>query len=332
MTFEALMKDLKAKKFKPVYLLEGEEDFFIDQAAAFFEKDLLTETEKEFNLTIFYGRDADWAGVVNACRRYPMFSDRQVVIVKEAQSMKTLDKLELYLKNPLAGTLLVITYKHGKLDGRKAFKKLIENTGAVLTTKRLYDNKIPDWIKSYAGAQGHDITQKACMLLTEHIGSDLSRQAGEIDKLLLNLAKDKKIDEDDIERYVGISKEYNIFEFQKALGRKDQPRVIQILNYFRANPKAAPPVMIFTVLYGFFAKVHTILQLPARAEKDLASALKVNPYFLGDYLTAAKLYRVAGVERAILLLHEYNLRAIGIRDAGTPDQELLKEMAFRILH
>lgn len=332
MTFEALMKDLKAGKRKPVYLLEGEEDFFIDRVAEFFEKQMLSESEKEFNLTVFYGKDAEWADIVNGCRRYPMFGDKQVVILKEAQSMKSLDKLELYLKNPLGNTVLVITYKHGKMDGRTSLKKLIDKIGAVLTTKRLYDNKIPEWIKSYTSAQGHDITQKACILLTDHIGSDLARQAGEIDKLLVNLPAGKKIDEDDIERYVGISKEFNIFEFQKAIGQKDQPRVMRILNYFKSNPKAAPAEMVLPVLYAFFSKVHMVVQIPARSEQELAQLLKVPPYFIGDFMKCARLYRQRGVERAILLLYEYNLRVVGIHDGGTPKTELLREMAIRIMH
>ena len=332
MTFEALMKELKAGKRKPVYLLEGEEDFFIDRAAEFFEKQMLSDAEKEFNLTVFYGKDADWATVVNACRRYPMFGDKQVVILKEAQSMKTLDKLELYLRNPLENTVLVITFKHGKMDGRTTTKKLIDKIGAVLTTKRLYDNKLPEWIKNYASQQGHDITQKACMLLTDHIGNDLARQASEIDKLLLNLPPSKKIDEDDIERYVGISKEFNIFEYQKAIGQKDHARVMRILNYFKSNPKAAPPEMVLPVLYAFFSKVHMVVQFPGKPEAELAQELRVTPYFMGDYIRCARLYRQSGVERALLLLYEYNLRVVGVHDGGTPKSELLREMSVRIMH
>jgi DNA polymerase-3 subunit delta len=332
MTYEALQKDLKAGKFKPVYLLEGEEDFFIDQISSFFEHRLLSDTEKEFNLNIFYGRDADWSEVLNACRRYPMFSDRQVVMVKEAQSMKTLDKLLGYLDNPLKSTILVVTYKHGKLDGKTKLKKAFEKCGPVLSTKRLYDNKIPDWIKEYAGGLGHDITPRACMLLTDHIGSDLSRQANEIDKLLLNLPAGKKIDEDDIELYVGISKEYNVFEFQKALGAKDMVKVIRIMNYFADNPKAAPLTMLVMILYGFFSKVYAIVHLPAKPDRELASLLKVHPFFVTDYVKAARIYRRQGAERALLILHEYNLRSIGVGDAGTPDAGLLKEMVMKMVH
>lgn len=332
MTYEALTKSLKSGKIKPVYLLEGEEDFYIDQIADFFEKRLLTETEKEFNLTIFYGRDADWSEVLNACRRYPMFSEKQVVMLKEAQGMKTLDKLEPYLNNLLDSTIFVITYKHGKLDGRTSLKKLIDKKGEVLTTKRLYDNKIPDWIKAYAQEHDHDITPKGCILLADHIGADLSRLSNEINKLLLNLPKGKKIDEDDIERYVGISKDYNIFEFQNAIGNKDKKKIMRILNYFAGNPKAAPLQVIFTILYNFFSKVYLLVNLPARSDNELASTIKVPPYFLADYKKAAAKYNKAGTDRVLLILHEYNLRSIGVNDTGTPHAELLKEMVMKMLH
>ncbi|TAN15315.1 MAG: DNA polymerase III subunit delta [Chitinophagaceae bacterium] len=331
MTFEALEKELKSEKIRPVYLLEGEEDFFIDRISNFLENDLLTETEKEFNLTIFYGRDADWANVLNACRRYPVFAERQVVMIKEAQHMKSLEKLESYLENPLVSTALVLVYRQGKLDGRTAFKKLIDKKGVSLTTKKLYDDKIPGWIKAYAEASGHDISPKAAILLADHIGNDLARISNEIDKLLLNIHSGKKIDEDDIEKYVGISKEYNVFEFQKAVGNRDFSKAVRILNYFSANPKAAPSPVVFTVLYAFFSKVHAITCSLSSSDKDMATKLGINPYFFSDYMRAAKAYQRIGAERALLLLYEYNLRSIGINDAGTPGSELLKEMTMKIM-
>lgn len=331
MTFEALEKEIKSGKIKPVYLLEGEEDFFIDRISNFFEHDLLSETEKEFNLTIFYGRDADWSSVLNACRRYPVFSEKQVVMIKEAQHMKTLEKLESYLGNPLESTALIIIYRQGKLDGRTAFKKLIDKQGVSLTTKKLYEDKIPSWVKAYAEASKHDITPKAAMLLAGNIGNDLARISKEIDKLLLNIPPGKEIDEDDIEKYIGISKEYNVFEFQKAVGSRDFSKAVLILNYFSNNPKAAPPPMVFTVLYNFFSKVHAITCSPVSSGKEVAAKLGINPFFLPDYMKAAKLYQQSGVEKALLLLNEYNLRNIGINDAGTPGPELLREMAMRMM-
>lgn len=331
MTYEALLKELQAKKFRPVYLLEGEEDFFIDQISDYLEQQVLSATEQEFNLSVFYGKDADWSDVINACRRYPMFSDRQVVLLKEAQSMKTLDKLESYLNNPLESTLLAIVYKHGKLDGRLALKKRISKQGVILTTQRLRDDKIPDWINAYLKAQGHGISPKAAILLTDHIGNDLARQANEINKLLLNLPKKKKIDEDDVERYVGISKEYNIFEFQRALGNKDMPKALKILNYFKANPKAAPLPVLFAVLYGFFSKVHALILSGPGRQREVVSSLRIPVYYLEDFQRAARLYRQGGIERVLLLLHEYNLRYVGVRDSGTPDGELMKELLVKVM-
>lgn len=332
MTFDALMKDLKAGKIKPVYLLEGEEDFFIDQVTDFFEHSFLSESEKDFNLSVFYGKDADWSEVVNACRRYPMFAKKQVVMLKEAQSMQKLDKLETYLEAPIDSTVLVIAHKNKKLDGRSKLSKLISKKGVVLSVKRIYDNKIPEWIKTYVKSKGYNINTKAITLLADHLGTDLSLQANEIGKMLINLPAGKTIDEEDVEQYVGISREYNIFEFQNALGAKDMVKMMRIAHYFSANPKAAPLQLVFPVLYNFFSKVHLLVCLPSRSDRELASLLGVNPFFLKDYQRAAKIYQRAGVERVLLLLHEYNLRMLGINDAGTDDAGLMKEMIGRIMH
>ncbi len=334
MTYEALMKDLEAGRLKPVYLLQGEEDFFIDQACQFFEHELLPEAERDFNLSIFYGKDADWSEVINACRRYPMFAERQVVILKEAQSMRMTDfnKLDRYLEDIMDSTIFVITYKKGKVDGRSKVSKLISRKGGVMLGKKVYDNKMPAWIRSYVRANGYDITEKACLLLTSHIGTDLSVQANELGKIFINFPKGKKIDESAVEKYVGISREYNIFEFQNALGAKDIPRLMNILHYFEANPKAAPLQLLFSVLYGFFSKTELLLRLPRQPDSHLASVLGVNPFFIKDYRKAAGAYQLYGVERTLLLLNEYNLRMLGIHDAGTPPMGLLKEMVGKILY
>ncbi len=334
MTFDALMKELNAGKFKPVYLLQGEEDYFIDQACHFFEHELLPEAERDFNLSIFYGKDADWSEVINACRRYPMFSERQVVILKEAQSMRKTDfeRLERYVEDLMDSTIFVITYKNGKIDGRLKLSKLIDKKGAVLLVKKIYENQLPAWIRTFVQSKGYEVTDKACLLLAGHIGTDLSVQANEIGKIIINLPKGSKIDDAAVEKYVGISREYNVFEFQNALGAKDIPRIMRIIQYFEGNPKAAPLQLLLPVLYNFFAKTVLLLRMPGKSRGELASALGVSPYFLKDYQHAAKVYQIAGAERALLLLHEYNLRMLGINDAGTGQTGLLKELAARILH
>lgn len=330
MEYQDIIKDWKQNKFRALYWLEGDEDFFIDQVVEYAEHKLLSEADQGFNLTVLYGKDTDWATVVNACRRYPMFAERQVVILKEAQAMRDLLKLEAYIDQPLESTVFVVAHKQGKIDGRSKMAKLIKDKGVILSTKKLYDNQLPSWAEAYVRNQGLSISEKACVLLADHIGNDLSRIANEIDKLLVNLPEGKKIDENDIEKYVGISKEYNVFELQNALGQQDMPKVMRIINYFSANPKAAPIQMVIPALYNYFSKISLLFGVKG-GEKEMAAALGVHPFFLKDYMAAARKFGAEGTERAILLLHQYNLRSIGINDSGNEDGELMKEMAFRIL-
>ncbi|HZW65609.1 MAG TPA: DNA polymerase III subunit delta, partial [Hanamia sp.] len=240
MTAASIISNWEKKEFKPLYWLEGDEDYFIDKVMEYAEKKILTENEAGFNQTIFYGKDANWADVINACRRYPMFAERQVVLLKEAQLMKDVEKLEAYVENPLASTVLVVSYKGKTLDGRQKFSKLIKKKGEVFLSKKLYDNQLPGWINDYLKENGFSIKPKALALLVDHIGNDLSRVVNEIEKLSLNLGTSKIITEDDIEKFIGISKEYNIFELQNAFSKKDQAKALQIIQYFEANPKAVP--------------------------------------------------------------------------------------------
>ena len=333
MSAEKIILDWKKGHFKPVYWLEGEESFFIDQVMDFAEKRILSEAESGFNLSIFYGRDADWASVVNACRRYPMFSERQVVLLKEAQHMRDIDRLEGYVDNPLTSTILVVGYKEKKVDGRSKLAKILKSKGEMLTTKKMYDNQLPDWVMGLVKSKGYDITQKATMLLVDHIGSDLSRLNNEVEKVTINLTNRKQITEDDIEEYVGISKEYNPFELQAALMHRNLTRALTIIQYFQSNPKAAPVQLLLPTLYSFFSKVYLVFGMQTNNESEIAKALGVNPFFVKDYLTAARNYRQKGVETALLLLHEYNLKSIGIGTEGIriEDASLLKEMIVKMI-
>lgn len=332
MSYETILQELKKRKYKPVYWLEGEEDFFIDQLSSYIENNVLSEAEKGFNLTVFYGKDANWSEVVNACRRYPMFAELQVVMLKEAQVMKDLEKLEVYIEKPLNSTLLVVAHKQGKLDGRTRLARLVKEKGEVLSTRKLYDNQLPEWVVNYTAEKGFSIAEKACLLLVDHIGNDLSRMINEIDKLLLNIRDKKNIDDRDIEKYVGISREYNVFELQAALGKKDMAKAMKIVQYFAANPKAAPIQMVLPALYAFFQKVYLVFGANTRNEREVAAFLGLkNSFFVKDYLSAARNFGLEGAERAILLLHQYNLRSIGINDAGYEDGELLKEMVFKMI-
>ncbi len=331
MSAEKILNDWKKKTYKPVYWLEGEEAYYIDKIVDYAEHHILSDAEAGFNLTVFYGRDANWPDVVNACCRYPMFAEKQVVLLKEAQHMRDLEKLENYIAQPLASTVFVISYKEKTIDGRTRFGKLLKDKAVIFTTKKLYENQLPEWTNELISAKGYTVSPKALILLVDHIGNDLSRINNEIEKLALNLKDRKNITEDDIEKYIGISKEYNVFELQDAFGKRDLAKAIRIIQYFESNPKAAPIQMILPFLYNFFSKTYMVFSKLDNDEKGIAIAIGVNPFFVKDYLTAVKQYNFEGVERALLLLHEYNLRSVGIKDTGTPDAELMKEMAAKIM-
>ena len=332
MSAEKIIAEWKKKVFKPVYWLEGEEEFFIDEVVDYAENHILSPADAGFNLSVFYGKDAEWAAVVNACRRYPMFAERQVVLLKEAQAMRDIDKLEGYIENPQPSTVLVVSYKEKKVDGRSRLAKVIKEKGELLSTKKLYDNQLPEWALEIVRRKGFTISQKALLLLIDHIGNDLNRISAELDKLSVNIVNHREITEDDIESYVGISKEYNVFELQNALARKDLAGCIRIIQYFESNPKAAPIQLVLPALYNFFSKVYQLFGLSGAADKDIASALGVNPFFVKDYKNAARAYQYEGVERILLLLHQYNLKSLGIQSTGHSDGSLLKEMVFRMMY
>ena len=331
MNLEKILADLKKHTYRPVYWLEGEEEFFIDQVIEHAEKEILSEDEAGFNLTIFYGRDVSWPDLINACRKYPMFSDRQVVILKEAQSMKEIDKLESYVEKPLASTLLFVAYKGKKLDGRTKLSKLLKEKSVLLTTRKLYDSELPEWTIGLIKSMGYSITNKALFLLIDHIGNDLSRLNNEVSKLILNLRDRKNITEDDIETFVGVNKDFNIFELQHAIAARDLYRAIRIIQYFESNPKAAPIQLVFPSLYNYFSKVQMIYSVPSRDEKSVAAAIGVNTYFVRDYLQTAVKFSSHEIEKVLLLLHQYNLKGIGVNDIGSSDAMLLKEMTAKMI-
>lgn len=331
MSAEKIIGDWKKKQFKPVYWLEGEESFFIDQVMNYAEHNILSSDEASFNLTIFYGKEANWADVVNACCRYPMFSERQVVLLKEAQQMRDIDKLESYIEKPLSSTVFVVSYKEKKVDGRSKLAKLLKEKGVMLSTKKMYENQLPEWTSELVQSKGYRISRNALRLLVDHIGNDLSRIDNEVTKVLVNLSDRQEITDDDIEKYVGVSKEYNPFELQTALGKKDLAKAIRIIQYFESNPKAGPIQLILPTLYTLFSKTHMIFGQSAKDEKQIAANIGVNPFFIRDYLVVQKNYGYEGVENALLLLHAYNLKSLGVNDAGTSDAALMKELVVKLM-
>ncbi|MGJ7029523.1 DNA polymerase III subunit delta [Niabella hirudinis] len=330
MSVEKILGDWKKKSYKPIYWLEGEEDYYIDQLVDYAETNILTESEASFNLTIFYGKDAAWADIINACRKYPMFSDRQVVILKEAQQLKEMEKLEAYFNQPLSSTVFIVAYKEKKLDSRTKFAKLVKERSEFFSTKKLYDNALPEWVTTYVAKLGYTISPKATMLLVDHIGNDLARIGNEIQKILINLKGRTAITEEDVENFVGISKDFNIFELQTAVATKDLAKAIRVIRYFGDNPKAAPIQLVLPSLYAFFSKVFMIFGASG-PEDAIAKQIGVNSFFFKSYSQASRMYGYEGVEKVLLLLHQYNLKSIGVNAARATDEALLKEMVVKMM-
>lgn len=331
MSAEKIISAWKKNEFQPLYWFEGEEDFYIDMLMNFAEHNLLSAAEAEFNLTVFYGRDAEWASVINACKRYPMFAERQVVLLKEAQHMKELDKLESYIESPLSSTIFIVGYKTKTLDKRTKLYKLLSKNAEVFTAVKIKDEKIHEWITALLKTKGFTMQPKAISLLEEHIGNDLSRIANEIDKLSLNLAGKKTIDEDDIEKYIGISKEYNVFELLAAISKKDLAKSIKIFNYFESNPKAVPIQMALPALYAFFSKVYAVYGMNDKSDAALKPFFYYNPNSLKQAHDMMKNYGYEGMEKLLLLLHQYNLKGVGVGDTGTSGASLMKEMVVKMM-
>jgi DNA polymerase III subunit delta len=330
--FDQIISDLKNKIYYPVYFLTGEEPYFIDVISDYIEAHVLTETEKEFNQTIVYGLETNVQSIASTSRRYPMMSNYQVVIVKEAQNVDKIEELLPYVENPLNSTLLVICYKFRKLDGRTAFAKKVGSKGVLFESKKLYDNKVGDWIENYLKQKGFTITPKATAIMAEFLGNDLSKIANEAGKLLLNIAPGTIISETHIEQNIGISKDFNVFELQNAIGEKNVLKANQIINYYAANPKENPLVKVITILYGFFSKLLIYHQMTDKSRNQAASALGVSPFFMGDYEKAARNYNLPKLKMIIGYLREYDMKSKGFENVSISQGELMKELLFKILH
>ncbi len=331
MSAEKIISEWKNKKFNSIYWLEGEEDYYIDMIMDYAEHHILNEAEAGFNLTVFYGKDADWTSVINACTRYPMFAERQVVLLKEAQQMKDIDRLESYAENPLSSTIFVVGHKTKTLDKRGKLYKLLKKSAEIFTSEKIKDYKLQEWIGEYVRSQGYKINSKAIILLDEHIGNDLNRIVNEIEKLALNLKGKKDITEDDIENFIGISKEYNVFELQAAIAKKDLAKAIKIIQYFEGNPKAGPIQMVLPALYASFSKVYTVFGMKDRSEAALKPHFYFNSTAVKNALETINNYGYDGIERILLLLHHYNLKGVGVGDTGTSDASLMKEMVVKMV-
>jgi DNA polymerase-3 subunit delta len=330
-SFEPLMSAIRSKQFHPVYFFCGEEDYYIDQLVDALEANVLTESEKSFNQTILYGKDATAQIVIETCLRLPMMSDKQLVIIKEAQSFKDIDGIIQYLKNPVKSTILVMAYKHGLPDKRKSFGKEIQKQSVYFESTPLRDYQMAAWIKSYIKSKGYKMDDATVALLAEYTGTELSTVSNEIEKLIINKAKGAAITIEDIEKGVGVSKEYNSFELSNALANKDVTKVHKIVNYFVANPKNGPMPLVLATLQGFFAKVFVCAHNKLKSDNELAGVLKVSPYFVKDYKTACAKYSNQKLEYIFYVLEEYDLRSKGMNNNNVEEGELLKEVVIKIL-
>jgi len=333
-----ILKNLTAGQYATIYFLEGEEPYYIDLISNYIERNALDETAKGFNQIILYGKDVRMSDVMNNAKRFPMMSDRQVVIVKEAQNIIDFRKEEgerllmQYAENPLPSTILVFCYKHKKLDKRKVVYKTLAKHAVMLTANKLYENEVPDWVRNYFRQKEFRITDKSVFMLTEYIGNNLERMSNEIDKLLINFKEKIEIDDQIIQKYIGISKEYNAFELQKAVAYKEILKANKIVNYFESNPKNNPVIPIISLLYLFFSKLLTLHAIKDNSDANLATALSVNPYFLRDYTTAARHYPLAKVIHIISDLRHADLQSKGVNAANLPDGQILRELIFKIMH
>jgi DNA polymerase-3 subunit delta len=336
-TPDIVLKEIRSKKYRPIYFLHGDEPYHIDSIADELEKRVVSEAEKGFNQFVLYGKDTDVAGVLSYARRFPFMSERQLILVKDANKLGGIEqkeqqaRLEDYALNPLHSTVLVFCF-HANADERKTFIKAINTNGVVVQSKKMYDNKLPEWVSGFCQHEGVKISPKAVQMLVDNIGNDLKRLSNEIRKIMVNLRVDEGIDAAAVERFVGISKEYNVFEFQKALMTRDVLKANQIAAFFSANSKDNPLAPILIILFGFYSKVLLAHASKDKTEKGLAAELGINPYFAKDYLLAIRNYPLPKVANIIHYLRECDARMKGLDGVNIPEGELLKELVFKIVH
>ena len=328
-----LVTDIKKGNIKPIYFLMGEEAYYIDKISSYIEDTVLAEEEKGFNQMVLYGRDVTIEDIVGNAKRYPMMADRQVVIVKEAQDLsRTIENLVSYAENPQPTTVLVLNYKYKKLDKRKALYKSLKKAGVVYESKKLYENQVSDWIRRVLSPKDYTITPKAAQMLVEFLGTDLSKIDNELGKLQIILPKGSQITPDHIEENIGISKDFNNFELRKAIGERNVVKAHQIINYFAENPKDNPMVVTVSLLFNFFSQLLHFHGLNDKSPRSVASALKVNPFFVNEYLVAAKNYPMKKVSAAIATLRDFDVKSKGVGANALPQRDLLKELVVRILN
>lgn len=328
-----IVNNIKAGNVKPIYFLMGEESYYIDKISDFIEDTILDEAERGFNQVVMYGRDVSIEEIASSAKRFPMMAEKQVIIVKEAQDLsRTIEKLVSYADNPQPTTVLVINYKYKKLDKRKKLYKAIEKSGVIFESKKLYENQVSDWVRRVLGGKNYKIEPKAAQMLVEFLGTDLSKINNELEKLITILPVNSIITPEDVEENIGISKDFNNFELRKAVGEKQIVKANRIINYFAENPKNNPIVMTISLLNSFFTQLLQYHGLQSKDKMNVAKSLGVNPYFVNDYVTAAKNYPMRKVSQIIGLLRDADVKSKGVGANALPQADILKELLFKIMH
>lgn len=333
-TYEEIVRSIKNKHYAPVYFLMGDEDYYIDQITDLIMRTVLTDVEKEFNQTVIYGSDTDIASVINMAKRYPMMAEHQVIVVKEAQNLKNIDQLGFYLQKPLLSTILVFCYKHGVIDRRKKIAAEIDKLGVLFESKKLRDTQLPGFIVSYLKVKQVDIEPKASEIMAEFVGTDLSRMVGELDKLILTLPEGKRrITPEQIERNIGISKDYNNFELRTALVEKNIDKANRIVKYMEDNPKNNPLPLTLSVIFNFFSNLMLAYYAPNKSEQGIAKHLGLRSQWQAhDYLSAMRNFKATKVMQIISAIRECDAKSKGIGNTSVSDGELIRELVFFILH
>lgn len=333
-TYEGIIRELQAKQYRPIYYLMGDEAFYIDKIADYIIDNVLNDTEKEFNQTILYGADVDAATIINAAKRYPMMSEYQVIVVKEAQAVHNMEELVFYLQKPLKSTILVLCHKHGSLDKRKKLAAEIEKVGVLYESKKLKEAQLPAFIAAYIKQKGFDIDQKATAMLAEFVGTDLSRLVGEMEKLIITSSKNStKITPEQIEKNIGISKDYNNFELRSALVEKDVLKANKIVKYFEENPKTNPIQMTLSLLFGFYSNLMMAYYAPEKSEQGIATFLGLkSPWQAREYMAAMRKYSGIKTMQIISEIRTTDAKSKGVENSSLSDGDLLRELVFKILH
>ena len=332
-TYKQILKDLQARKFAPIYLFMGEETYYIDKLTQYIADNALSEDERAFNQIVLYGEDTDAGTLDNTARRFPMMAQHQVVILKEAQNLKRIDDLVHYAQKPVASTILVLAHKYKSVAKNKKLYKAIESNGVVFESKKLYDNHLPDWISEYLHDKQFLAEPQAIAMLAENLGTDLSKLANELDKLCILLPQGSRITLTDVEKNIGINREFNNFELNKAIGQRNVLKANRIINYFAANQREHHIIATISALFSYFEKLLTYYSLPNKNDRiAVAQALKINPFFVQEYLQAARNYPLSKVKQCISYLREYDMKSKGFGNTSADAGDLLKELIFKIMH